>query len=79
MPRLAKQNLQASSYRDLHSVDCDFSDGVLTLRGRVSSYHMKQVAQVIAARVATVESLINQLEVLDSSPSSRGIRANRRS
>jgi osmotically-inducible protein OsmY len=65
--RLARQSLHDSSYPDLRAIDCDFADGVLTLRGRVSSFHMKQVAQVIAARVAEVECLINQLEVLDVS------------
>jgi hypothetical protein len=64
--RLAQKCLQDSSYPELRTIDCDFVDGVLTLRGRVSSFHMKQVAQVIAARVADVECLVNHLEVLDA-------------
>jgi osmotically-inducible protein OsmY len=65
--RLAQKRLQESSYSELRNIDCDFAEGVLILRGRVSSFHMKQVAQVIAARVDEVESLINQLEVMDTS------------
>jgi osmotically-inducible protein OsmY len=64
--RLAQQCLQDCSYPELRTIDCDFVDGVLTLRGRVSSFHMKQVAQVIAARVVDVECLVNHLEVLDA-------------
>lgn len=66
-PNVARQSLQGSSYPDLRAIECDFADGVLTLRGRVNSFHMKQVAQVITARVAHVECLINQLEVVDAS------------
>jgi hypothetical protein len=65
--RLAQQSLHESSYLELRNVDCDYTGGVLTLRGRVSSFHMKQIAQVIAARVVDVECLNYQLEVLDAS------------
>jgi len=64
--RLAQKRLQDSSYPELRTIDCDFVDGVLTLRGRVSSFHMKQVAQVIAARVADLQCLDNRLEVRDA-------------
>ena len=39
------------------------SRGVVTLRGRVSSYYQKQLAQTAAMRVAGVEQLENQVEV----------------
>jgi hypothetical protein len=64
--RLARERLQDSSYPDLRTIDCDLVDGVLTLRGRVCSFHMKQVAQVIAARVADVACLNNELVVVDA-------------
>ena len=41
----AQSRLRKSGYHELQLVSCEFHEGVLTLRGRVSSYHLKQVAQ----------------------------------
>ena len=39
------------------------ADGVVTLRGRVTSYHQKQAAQVAALAVRGIRQLRNEVEV----------------
>jgi hypothetical protein len=48
---------------DLSSVSCDFHQGVLTLRGRVSSYYLKQLAQELLRPFGPVEQVNNRLQV----------------
>jgi osmotically-inducible protein OsmY len=60
---IAQQVLRRSSYFELHDVACDFSGGVLTLRGRVPSYHLKQLAQASVANVPGVVEVHNRVEV----------------
>lgn len=40
------------------------ADGVVTLRGRVASYHQKQAAQVAALAVTGIDQLRNEVEVM---------------
>jgi osmotically-inducible protein OsmY len=44
-------------------LDVSAASGVVTLRGRVSSYYQKQVAQTVALGVEGVRRLENQMEV----------------
>ena len=39
----AQSRLRKSGYHQLHLISCEFHEGVLTLRGHVSSFHLKQV------------------------------------
>lgn len=41
----AYELLRHTPYQSLAKIGCRFGDGVLTLRGRVESYFLKQVAQ----------------------------------
>ena len=43
---------------------CEFREGLLLLRGRVSSYYYKQVAQEAVLRLDAVEQVVNQIEVV---------------
>jgi len=61
---MARDRLRHAPYHELRRVVCEFHEGVLTLRGFVSSYYLKQVAQVIVAKLEDVERLHNRLEVL---------------
>jgi hypothetical protein len=56
--------LSQSSYRALHEVRCDYSQGVLTLHGRVPSYYLKQLAQEMAKRVAHGKVINNLIRVI---------------
>jgi osmotically-inducible protein OsmY len=60
----AEDRLQHCPYLELRNVFCSFHEGVLTLRGRVSSFYMKQLAQTLVGGLAGVMELNNQLEVI---------------
>jgi osmotically-inducible protein OsmY len=58
--------LKTSGYRTLHDVRCCCPEGVAILQGRVPSFYLKQLAQVLASRVSGVERVVNQVKVEDS-------------
>ena len=60
----ARVQLSRNPYLALRNVRCDYCAGVLTLRGCLPSYHLKQVAQAAVAALADVEQVVNQIEVL---------------
>ena len=59
----AQSRLRQSGYLQLHLVSCEFHEGVLTLRGRVSSFYLKQVAQTLIRGLDGVGEINNRLEV----------------
>ena len=61
--QLATQCLRQSGYRPLASISCEFHEGILTMRGEVPSYYLKQMAQVLARTIAEVEFVDNRLVV----------------
>jgi hypothetical protein len=56
--------LARSGYPALDRVRCDFSDGVLLLRGQVPSYYLRQLAQEAVAGLPGVRAVRNEVEVL---------------
>ena len=67
----AQRRLHASPYASLRRVTCHYHKGVLTLRGCVPTFHMKQVTQTIVALVEGVEQVVNRVEVFDIDPALR--------
>ena len=61
---VAEARLGASSHRTLRTILCKFDQGVLVLRGRLSTYFHKQLAQEIVADIEGVEQVVNQIEVV---------------
>ena len=60
----AKAALRASAYHAVRGMSCEVNGGVLTLRGCVPSFHMKQVAQTeVQHLLESGMTLDNQLEV----------------
>ena len=59
----AKCRLRQSCYPEVRGVACDSHEGVLTLRGRVSSYYMKQVVQTVVFGMDGVGVVNNRVEV----------------
>ena len=59
----ATECLQNSPYQAVKRVLCECDHGVLFLRGRLSSFHQKQVAQETVARVEGVTQVINEIKV----------------
>lgn len=62
--RRAERLLTECGYRPLCAISCTFQEGTLTLRGRVPTYYMKQVAQTLVAKLDEVHRIDNRLEVL---------------
>ena len=60
----ARAVLRQSPYHEIRGVTCEFHEGVLTLRGHVSSYYSKQIAQTLVYRMAGVEEVNNRLKVV---------------
>jgi osmotically-inducible protein OsmY len=56
--------LHQSPYPELWHVTCEYHEGILTLRGHVSSFYMKQIAQTIVQHVEGVERVVNRVEVV---------------
>jgi hypothetical protein len=61
-----RESLDRAPYAGLRSLCCEEHEGVLILRGRVSSYFLKQIAQELAARVDGIELIDNRVEVLST-------------
>ncbi len=59
----AEHCLRKSGYLGLRSVSCESHGNVLVLRGRVSSYYLKQLAQELVRRIEGGGMIVNKLEV----------------
>jgi osmotically-inducible protein OsmY len=64
----AEIRLRSNSYLALKNVSCEHSEGVLTLRGCLPSYYLKQMAQTAVARLDGVQRIVNEIEVISGSP-----------
>jgi len=64
----ARGRLRDSAYFALRDIDCVHQDGVLTLRGRLPSYYLKQMAQASVSQIAGVRAVANQIEVTNLIP-----------
>jgi osmotically-inducible protein OsmY len=61
---LIRAEFENSSYDAMRSVSCQVNDGMVTLRGSVPSYYLKQVAQWHALNaVEQTAVIVNQLQV----------------
>ena len=67
----AEKLLAEHPYRAVQYVACEFHDGSLILKGRVPSYHLKQMAQAAVTELCTVARIENRIEVPDRAPSRR--------
>lgn len=59
----ARLCLRNSPYRVLREVRCECECGVLLLRGRLTSFYHKQLAQEAVARVKGASMVVNHIEV----------------
>ena len=69
--KAAEDWLQHSPYLELRNVSCDFHEGVITIRGCVPSYYLKQLAQSLLCDMEDVLEVNNQLEVVASGDARR--------
>jgi osmotically-inducible protein OsmY len=61
----AQDLLRHGSYPALRRIVCECNQGVLVLRGRVSSFYQKQLAQEGVAHIEGVVRVVNEIEVED--------------
>jgi osmotically-inducible protein OsmY len=61
-----ERRLRESSYYYLRSIRCAYESGVVTLRGRVPTFYLKQTVQAIVEKIDGVEQVLNLVEVFDS-------------
>jgi hypothetical protein len=59
----AECRLRGARYSVLRRVSCEYRAGVLTLRGRLPSYFLKQMAQALLAGTEGVGRIDNRIEV----------------
>src|SRR3954447_10141027 len=64
----AENCLRSNAYLALKNVTCDYHEGVLTLRGCLPTYYLKQVAQSVVAHVEGVQRIVNEIEVVTTAP-----------
>jgi hypothetical protein len=60
---IAEGRLRDSSYWPVRTICCDYQEGVLILRGRVSAYYLKQIAQAAVSELDGVLEIANRIEV----------------
>ena len=60
---MAMERLRASPYKAMQRVSCECKHGVLFLRGRLFSFHEKQIAQEVVAGVSGVTQVVNEIAV----------------
>jgi hypothetical protein len=63
--KVARLRLAASAYPALRRLDCCFHEGVFTVRGRVSTFHERQMAWIVLCDLAGIEEFIDRVEVIE--------------
>ena len=60
---IAQRRLRAAGREGLRSVECQWQDGTLVLRGIVPTYYLKQLAQSLFVADPEIETVENQIVV----------------
>ncbi len=63
--RDALRLFRSSSYYELRTIQCESREDVLILRGHVSTFFLKQLAQERIRSIEGVRAVINDLQVVD--------------
>ena len=62
--RDAQQCIKNCKYFEVRLVECELCEGLLFLRGRVSSFYLKQLAQEVVRSLDGIECIVNHVEVI---------------
>lgn len=60
---IARRRLSACGYAQLSCITCRFDHGVCVLRGTVSTFYLKQIAQEQIRSLQGVKQIVNELRV----------------
>ena len=58
-----RRRLCSTGYHALRSVECEYCDGMVVLRGRVPTYYYKQLAQAALLVDSLVTTVVNLIDV----------------
>ncbi len=58
-----RRRLCSTGYQILREIECDCSGGIVVLRGRVSTYYLKQIAQATLLGNPAIKTVVNLIEV----------------
>ncbi len=61
--------LHRAGYLALRDVTCEVHEGVALLNGRLTTHHLKQLAQELTSKVDGIRCVVNRIEVTTSRPS----------
>jgi osmotically-inducible protein OsmY len=61
--RIAQQRILSSSYAEVRCVRCEVRDGVLYLRGQVTSFYLKQMSQETIRSIEGIDAIYNCVQV----------------
>jgi osmotically-inducible protein OsmY len=67
-----RKQLQSSPHYPIRGLRCDFYEGVVTLRGPLPSYYLRQLAQSLVLKVAGVLELDDRIVVNPASSADTG-------
>jgi hypothetical protein len=74
LAEVARSCLQTTPYPDVKSLQCEYHQGVLVLRGHVSTYYHKQLAQEAVRDIQGIESIVNVVKVVGASHSTAALK-----
>lgn len=60
----AERSLRSNSYLALKNLSCELEGGVLTLRGCVPTYYLRDLAASAVERLEGVEQVVNEIQVI---------------
>ncbi len=60
----AENCLRHNPYLANKNVQCDFHEGVLTLRGCLPTYYLRQLAQETLGPVSGILRIVNEIEIM---------------
>ena len=58
-----RRRLCAAGHHALRQIECEYSNGVVVLRGRVPTYYVKQIAQAVLLASPIVARVVNLIDV----------------
>lgn len=59
-----RSRLKGSAYPAVRRLRCNYHEGVLTVRGRVASFHERQVAWALLGELEGVDEFVDRIEVI---------------
>jgi osmotically-inducible protein OsmY len=62
--RIAQQRIRRSSHAEVRGVRCEVRNGILYLRGTVTSFYLKQLSQEAVRTLEGIAAISNDVEVI---------------